>query len=733
MTNMQNDLKNLSWDDVKSCNNVDLCYDLFWDKFKMLYDLHLPVKIVKFNKNCHKISGFMTRGLLVSRRKKDDLYKVSIASPSQRNTEQYRTYRNLYNKLIRISKKSFIETQINSNKKNPKKLWDILKENSTGKKDNTKIEKIMSSSGLLTDEQSIANEFNKFFGSVGTKISNSVNKTSKKPEDFLGNNPPPPPIELGTISQAEFINIINSLEPKNSCDIDGISNKLLKFLKFEIAEPLVHIFNLSIATGLFPTKLKTSRTVPIFKSGDHLLCDNYRPISLLPTIAKILEKAIANRLTNHLKENNLLCQNQFGFQEKTSTVHHLLKLTNYITNELNKKRYVVGVFLDLRKAFDVVPHDILLNKLKKLGIEGTALEWFRSYLDGRSQRVDINGALSDFELITISILQGSILGPILFLCFINDLPRCIDLFTLLFADDTASLSSGPELGPLLNKVNIELKKLAAWFRANRMAVNVGKTKYIIFKSKGRRINLNDDEGIFYDDNDDSEPYDNSKVSRLDRVFNDNPNPNDRTYKLLGILLDENLSFDAHVSHVCNKLSQSNYIINRSKNFLPFRSLRTLYFALVHSHLLYCLPIYSCTSQKNLNKLTLAQKKAIRTICNANYRDHTKPLFITTKILPLKQLISYTQGLLTHAVFHKYSPPSLHNSWVTNYERNPDRALRDAQEIYIPLAINDQISKLPFFALARNWNELPYDKYHANQLTFKIALNNHLWSIVNDSQ
>jgi hypothetical protein len=298
-------------------------------------------------------------------------------------------------------------------------------------------------------------------------------------------------------------------------------------------------------------------------------------------------------------------------------------------------------------------------------------------LSGRKQKVDIDGALSDIEYITISILQGNILGPILFLCFINDLPQCIDLFTLLFADDTASLSSGPELGPLLNKVNNELKKLASWFRANRMAVNVSKTKYMIFKNKGKKIQLNDNEGVFYDDNDDSEPYDNNKISKLDRVYNDNPNVNDRTYKLLGIYLDENLSFDTHINHVCNKISQSNYIINRSKNFLPYNSLRTLYFTIVHSHLLYCLPIYSCTTQNNLNKLFIAQKKAIHTVCNAKYRDHTTPLFIKTKILPLEQLIIQTRGKLTHSVFHKYSPPALHNTWTTNYERNPDRALRDA--------------------------------------------------------
>jgi hypothetical protein len=167
------------------------------------------------------------------------------------------------------------------------------------------------------------------------------------------------------------------------------------------------------------------------------------------------------------------------------------------------------------------------------------------------------------------------------------------------------LSSGPELRLLLHKVNYELKKIAAWFRANKMAVSFNKTKYIVFKSRGKKIDINDEEGIFYDDNDDSVPYDPNKLVRLDRVFNDNPVHSDRTCKLLGIDLEEHLSFDAHCNHVCNKIAQSNYIINRSKHFLLYNSLHTLYFALIHSHLLYCLPIYSCTSQK---KLAISQKR-----------------------------------------------------------------------------------------------------------------------------
>jgi hypothetical protein len=267
----------------------------------------------------------------------------------------------------------------------------------------------------------------------------------------------------------------------------------------------------------------------------------------------------------------------------------------------------VGVFLDLKKVFDVVPHNILLKKLEKLGIRGVALRWFSSYLEGRSQRIEIDGQLSDIEAITISILQGSILGPILFLCFINDLPNCTDLLTLLFADDTAGLVSGPELGPLIQKANTDQQKIATWFRANKMAVNVSKTKFIIFKPRGKKVVLNNDEGVIFNNNDLGE-VDESKIFKLDRIY-DNPNVSDRLFKLLGVLLDENLSFTAHCNSVCNKLAQANYIINKVKNFLPRKALRTLYFSLFHPHLLYCLPVYICTSNKNINRIKLMQKKS----------------------------------------------------------------------------------------------------------------------------
>jgi hypothetical protein len=433
---------------------------------------------------------------------------------------------------------------------------------------------------------------------------------------------------------------------------------------------------------------------------------------------------------DHLGYNKLLHEGQFGFQGGVSTVHHLLTLTNYVAKKINKKHYTVGIFLDLKKAFDVVPHEILLKKLKNLGINGVALRWFTSYLEGRTQCVDIDGNMSDVLSLTISILQGSILGPILFLCFINDLPNCTDLFSLLFADDTAALTSGPELLPVLEKANLELQKIGMWFRANKMAVNVSKTKFVIFKPKGKKVELNDDQGIFFNNNDLNVPQDPHKIYKLDRIYDNNPVPQNRSYKLLGVLLDEHLSFNQHCLYVSNKVSQSNYIIAKTKKLLPQRILRTLYYTLVHPHLLYCLPIYSCTNAKNINKLHSMQKKAIRNVCNANYNQHSLPLFKLLGILPLTELILFSKSLLMHSVVHKYGPRILEDEWQTNAMRNPEIELRNRDDLYVPAASSEQASKLPAISFAKMWNDLPIEKQYPNPALFKNCIKEYLWNNIN---
>jgi len=262
-----------------------------------------------------------------------------------------------------------------------------------------------------------------------------------------------------------------------------------------------------------------------------------------------------------------------------------------------------------------------------------------------------------------------------------------------------------------------------------MAVNVSKTKYMIFRPKGTKIDIDlDTNGIVYNDNEINVTFDPDKITKLGRIYNDHPDKNERTYKFLGVHLDEYLSFNAHCTTICNKLSTANFIINRAKNFLNTKSLKTLYFSLVHPHILYCLPIYSCTTQNNINKIFSLQKKAIRTITKSKYNTPTAPLFSSLKILPLNLLITQSRGLLMHSIYHKYAPSSLHNTWITNMQRNIDIDLRNGHNIYIPFARTDQVKRLTYFALPMTWNELPDDRMTPNKITFTIALKDHLHHI-----
>jgi hypothetical protein len=271
-----------------------------------------------------------------------------------------------------------------------------------------------------------------------------------------------------------------------------------------------------VQEGKFPDRLKTRRTVPIFKVGNPELCDNYRPIALLSSLSKILEKLVSVQLVNYLDRNKLIYHHQYGFQPNRSTEHNLIHAVNYIGNAMNDGKYAVGVFFDLKKAFDVCSHTILLKKLRNIGIIGIELEWFSSYLKNRKQCVDINGSLSDSKDIKISILQGSILGPILFLCYINDLHTVTDLLMLMFADDTFCVKSDTDLKNLIHYINGEINKMAVWFRANKLAVNVNKTKYMIFRTSGKKIDNNIPDLIF-DENEPNEPINQQLINKLGTI------------------------------------------------------------------------------------------------------------------------------------------------------------------------------------------------------------------------
>ncbi len=725
--NFKNCLRSLSWINVTSDTDVNSSFDVFWNDFNMLYNINFPFQNFKFNKNLHNKQGFMTLGLLTSRTKKNELHKISINNPSPNNINLYKNYRNLYNKTLRASKQLYYENSLTKCQKNPKRTWELLKEISTGKRHASKIEKIVTDNKSLSNDSEIAEEFNTFFTSIGKKISNSIPPTVRSAESYLTRNVNLPNIELNPIQPSQIVDIVKLMESKSSLDSDGLSTKLIKNIIYEISTPLAHIFSLSIRQGIFPHHLKTARVVPIFKSGNNESTDNYRPISLLSIISKILEKTVAIQLVNHLDRNNLLYKHQYGFQKNKNTEHNLLSATNFIHNSLNNGEYCIGLFLDLKKAFDVCSHEILITKLSYLGINDTALNWFKSYLNNRTQFVEINGKRSNLLPLDMSVLQGSILGPILFLCYINDLSNVTNLFMLMFADDTSAFKSGKNLLELTEQMNIEINKMAVWFRANKMSVNVEKTKFIIFRNHGKKI-THGEAILKFDANEPDSPYDVDKVYNLERIYNDHPDKNKQTYKLLGIYLDEFLNFNAHTNILCNKLSKSLYCINRAKNFLNIKNLKILYYALIHSHLNYCSIILNSTTQQNKNRILKLQKKAIRIVTKSKFNDHTQPLFNEHRILTYDKIVYLNSAMFMHSIVFKYAPSSFDNVWERTEDRETGYELRQNNTFIVPRPRTEFFKKSPIYQLSELWNNMNENKYQSNRFTFKCAMKNHLYGV-----
>jgi len=446
---------------------------------------------------------------------------------------------------------------------------------------------------------------------------------------------------------------------------------------------------------------------------------------LLSQLSKILEKIVSVQLTNHLDRNNILYEHQYGFQRNKSTEHNLIHALNFIGNSLNDNKFCVGVFFDLKKAFDVCSYDILIMKLEKMGVKGIALNWFKSYLNNRTQFVDIGGNHSSEQNILTCILQGSILGPLLFLCYINDLFHVSKALTLMFADDTFGLKSDADIFNLINSINIDINKMAIWFKANKLAVNKTKTKYIIFHSKGKKVPINLPPVIF-DENEPNLPHDPNGVTILERFHDKHESADGRAYKLLGVYLDEHLSFDKHVTHIINKLNRSLYCIRMAKHNLNCQGLRSLYFALIHSHLSYCPTILNCLSQSNKNKLFKVQKKAIRVITGSSYNAHTSPLFINHKILPLDKIIKHGKLSFMHSVYYDYAPKSFENVWIKNEERLGDYNLRNDDLYMLPIPRLEIIKRLPAYSLPAEWNTAGELRYYMNKITFKHALREKLF-------
>jgi len=695
-------LSNYKWDHVVTENCPQTAYTNFSNTLNNLIDTFFPESNIKFNSNVHKLEPWMTIGILTSRRKKATLYKMQLKNPSQHNHDIYKKFRNLYNIVVRTAKKSFLHSQIESNSKNLRKTWQILSNairKPTGKKVNCASLNI---NGVNTNDPALmADSFNKFFSTAAINVVSSINPSKKSATENIAHNNKVFSLSNAPVTISEILEATKLLQDKKTPDHNGISSNFLKKIIFNIARPLHHIFRISFEQGIVPTQLKIAKVIPIFKNGDRCNMDNYRPISLLSCISKILEKVVAIRLTNFLTECNILSKWQFGFRSQHSTIHPMIQFTNFLSNAINQKKHSLAIFCDLKKAFDCCDHSILLAKLEKYGVRGNDLLWFRSYLTERKQFVSLNGKNSLLADVLLGVPQGSILGPLLFLLYINNLPLASQLFSLLFADDTTLLASADSVESLVNFVNTEFKKVCDFFRTNKLMLHPDKTKILFYSNSANG------EGVQICCNSNNDDLLNPEhIKYLSPVSSNDDIP---AVKFLGVYFDSSLSFKYQVSCVKKKLSKALYVLRMVKKTLPIKSLKLIYYTIFHCHLIYAIQVWSCCTQNLINDLFKLQKSAIRTICNVKYNCHTEPLFKKEEILPLPDLINFFKVQFMQRFCQKFLPTSFDQIWVRNDIRNigeNEIQLRNNNRLQLPPSRTVLNDRLPTVNFVRIWEQFP---------------------------
>ncbi len=469
----------------------------------------------------------------------------------------------------------------------------------------------------------ISQQFCKYFTEVGRTLASKIPSPKKAYHKHMKNKSNIT-FFMHPTDPEEILKTVASLKPKTSHGHDSISSKLIKLITTSIAIPLSKIINKSIETGTVPTSWKLAKVIPIYKSKEKSNMSNYRPISLLPSLSKILEKIVHHRLYSFCKTQNILYPNQYGFRPNHSTIHAISKFIANVQTYREQNNFTISVLLDLSKAFDTIDHDILIRKLDHYGVRGLPLEWFRSYLTGRTQYVTYKNKISDFQNITCGVPQGSVLGPLLFIIYTNDLPNSMNTSQcILFADDTTVYKSSPNIIDAIVAIESDLANLYDWFCANKLSLNVSKTNFILFTPKTANQPINQE----------TIKLGNQEIQRVNCA------------KFLGVYIDDELQWDKHIQYVSSRLNSGLYALNSVKKTLSTQNLKQLYYSIFHSHLTYGTILWGSVPKYKLKKIEITQNRSIRNIFNAPYNAHTTILYKKLNIPKFNDLYKIQLGKL----------------------------------------------------------------------------------------
>ena len=674
------DLNQLPW------ANVDLYSDPndMWREWKEMFlgcvDKHAPLKLKRIRK---KRSPWITRELLCKIRKRDFLKKKAISSNNSATWDQFKRARNQANNAIKLAKKRYVSDNLKANKGNSRKTWKVINEltsRNSGKSAN--ILEIKADNRIVSSPMDIAEAINEHFSNVAQVLAQDIPVVDVNPESYL--EPTDSLFSLQIPSVNTVFSFLSKIDEKKATGLDRIPSNLLKMAASIVAPSLTSIFSKSILTGIYPNDWKAAKVTPLFKKGLKSDPNNYRPISVIPVVSKVLEKIVYNQLYHYLDDNKLLLGCQSGFRSLHSTLTALLEATDAWSVNIDNGLLNGVVFIDLTKAFDTIDHEIILRKMSYLGVDQAAIKWFSSYLSGRTQRCSVNGKLSTARTLSCGVPQGSILGPLLFLIYINDLPNSLqNAVPRMFADDTNLTLSVKTLTELKLALAPELNNLSCWLKANKLSLNVAKTELMIIGSRQRLSAQCDDVEIRIDD---------QIIERVDHT------------KSLGLFIDAHLSWCKHVEEICKKVSSAIGALKRVRPFISKETAIQIYNALIIPHFDYCSPVWDCLSGYLSEKLQKLQNRAARVITKSPFDTSSNHLLSTLDWERLFLRRKKQKALMMFKTMNGLAPDYLQSLFS---QRHSVYNLRDSEgKLTLPKPNTNYLKRSFSYSGAMLWNNLP---------------------------
>ena len=594
------DLREAPWDISFVFRDADDIVESWYKIFNDILDNHAPLK----SKSVKKINQprWFTNDLYNEINKRDNLLKRARRTQNKQDWSAFKLVKNKVTRKLRNAKEQYFKTQFSKNQKCPKKLWSLIKDLSKDTKNNDDSVPIADeNNNLIKDDHSIAERFNRFFVDVYKRL---IKSTPVLHYDAL----PGPPDKSNSqienlipqITPSEVNDYLLSIPTHKATGIDGLGARVLRIAAPEISCSIAKIINHCIETCTFPSQWKIAKVKPLFKNqGNKQDIQNYRPISILPILSKVFERHIFNAVNTYLTENSLLYRFQSGFRKNHSTDTALLFLLDQVLLDLDKNNVSGLVFVDYSKAFDLINHDILLVKLRSYRFPDNVVKLLQSYLLNRKHCVTVNNSTSSQLTLTNGVPQGSILGPLLFLIFVNDLPEAVgsDSTIHAYADDTTfKVSANIDNAPLELERRLQeyMDKLSKWSSENGMVLNAVKTNALLITGKRLHSSLADGNHL-------SMTLDGAEIEQV------------TSYKLLGVTLDQDLTFSDHISSLKAKLSQRIGLLKKIKRYLPIKERLLYYNALIKPVLMYGSMVWNICDAKELHCLLRLQKRAARVI------------------------------------------------------------------------------------------------------------------------